>query len=668
MADNFTLLHSPIRIGTMSLKNRIAFPPMNTNYSNENGAVTNLMIDYYARRAKGGAGLVTVESTTIDPKSKNHGAQPQMTNTALIPGWSRLVDKVHRFGAKISIELNHFGADGTVSSGSPEVSSSNVTSRGPSFTIKSLSIPEIKELQQDYVNAIIYAKTAGFDAITFHAAHGNVMPQFFSTMFNKRTDWYGGSLENRMRFALEIIEQAKQAVGDDFPLIMRISGDEYLADGRKLEETIEIVQAMEKAGIAAFDISGGIQATYLFSIAPYNFPDMKGFMMPCAKAIKEVVSVPVIAAGGVRDPFYAEQLIEEGFADIVSLGRSLIADPDFGVKSMAGKTKDIRPCLSCQNCLARIDKDRFMTCTVNPEAGREDEYWQISPALEAKNVLVVGGGAAGLEAARVAGLRGHHVTLIEQSDRLGGAMYAAGLPPHKEKILELIDWYEKQLADLNVTVKKNTPYTDKFAKSVQADTILVATGASYLRKIPGSDAANVLTALEALTHPESVGDKIVIIGGGASGCEAAEYFGARETEFSVQYMKDFSGELVCETKKNPDVTNKDVTVVEMLPDICTDMESFSRRMLIEALQYNNVKIMTKTKVWDIQKNLVRVIDMAQGNLVELEADTVILAGGLMPNQPNVDTSQGNVIYLGDACSPGKIIDASIQAYCTALEI
>lgn len=663
--DNRKLL-KPIKIGSMIIKNRMAFPPMNTNYTNENGAPTELMMDYYARRAKGGAGLITVESTTIDPKSRNHAAQPQIASEAVIPAWSRLTDKVHRFDAKVSIELNHFGADGTVSCGDSEVSSSNVTSRGPQFDVKSLSIEKIHKLQDDYVNAVLNAKEAGFDAITFHAAHGNIMPQFFSTMFNKRTDWYGGSLVNRMRFTVEIVEKARKAVGKNFPLIMRISGEEYLEGGRSLEETVEICKLMENAGIDAFDISGGIQATYLFSISPYNFPGIEGFMMPAAKAIKEATTVPIIAAGGVRDSEFAEKLLQNGFADIISFGRAFLADPDFGVKTIMHRGSEIRPCLSCQNCLSRIDKDRFLTCTVNPEVGRENDFKKLEATSDVKNVLVVGGGAAGLEAARVARLCHHNVTLIEKRSELGGSMYVAGIPPHKEKIIDLVKWYERTLIKDGVKIIKNKEYVPEFSKKM--DITFIATGAKYLKNIPGSEDANVLTAAEALIEPEKVGEKIAIIGGGATGCEVAEFFGAQEIKFKIKCMKDFAGELVCETYPDPGFKNKDVTIIEMTSEIGVDIESFSKKILLKTLELNKVKLMTNSKVWNIEGNIIRVIDMAGGEIIELQADTVILAGGLISNRVELGEIESKIVYLGDANRPGRIVDAVFQAYCAAKEI
>ena len=660
------MLFQPIRIGSMKLKNRMVFPPMNTNYSNENGAPLELMMDYYARRAKGGASLITVESTTIDPASRNHGAQSQLSGTASIPLWSKVVDKIHRYDAKVSIELNHFGADGTVSSGGLEPSSSNVTCRGPEFEVHEMSIEDIHNMQKQYVDAVVNAQNAGFDAVTFHAAHGNIMPQFFSELYNKRTDWYGGSFENRVRFAREIVEQARATVGPKFPLIMRISGDEYIEGGRTIEETVEVCKVMEKAGIDAFDISGGITGTYLFSISPYNLPGLKGFMMPSAKAVKEAVSVPVIGAGGVRDPEYAEELLQNGFADLISLGRSFIADPDFGIKAMEDRSDDIRPCLTCGNCLAEICKDRILTCTVNPEVGREDNFKEIQKAENSRKVLVVGGGASGLEAARVSALRGHRVTLIEKNPELGGSMAAAGIPPHKEKITELVKWYEKTITDLGVDIRKNSLFQKEMSKDY--DVVISAVGADYMRVIPGSGGGSVMTAVEALNAPEKVGERVVIIGGGATGCETAEFFGAQEYEIYLNRMKNFSGDLDMTVTRNQEFHNKDVTIVEMMPELGAEMEEFSRKILLETLKVNGVKIMVNTKVWNIDNNIVRVVDKNRGDVIELPADTVILAGGLRSNEIEPASGSTKVYKIGDANEPGRIINALFRAYCTAREI
>ena len=662
--SQFKNLESQIRINRMWVRNRISFPPINECQSDENGAPTDAMCAYYEARARGGAGLVTVGSTTISATSRNHGAQGQMSDSKYVPPYSHLVDRIHRYGAKASIELNHFGAEASVDSGVPNVSSSNVCARDARY-IRALELDEIKEIQKQYVQAVVWAKKAGFDAVTFHAAHGNIMPQFFSTLYNKRTDWYGGSFENRIRFAKEIVEMARSAVGPAYPLIMRISGDEYIEGGRTLEETVEICIAMEKAGIDCFDVSGGLQATYMYSIMPHNLPGMKGFMMPSAKAVKEAVSVPVIGAGGIRTPEHAEQLLKEGYADMISLGRSMIADPEFVNKAFEGRMDEIRPCLSCLYCFARTSQDRFLACAVNAECGRESVFGQIPLARESKRILIVGGGPAGMEAARVSALRGHKVTLLEKNEKLGGSVFAAGIPEHKDEMHDLIRWYEKQLSDNKVEVKCNTAYD--VAMSPEYDVVFSAAGASYMRVIDGCNQNHVITAVEALVNPERVGEHVVVIGGGNTGCEVAEYFGAREYTFTTNKMKDFSMEMIIEVTKTAGEHNRDVTVVEMMPQLCPEREGFSRRIMMKQLEINNVKIRTKTKVHKITDKAVQVVDMNAGDFIEIPADTVILAGGLKPE--NIEVAEGvKTMKLGDANAPSLIADAIFSAYCAAYDI
>ena len=662
--SKYKQLEAPIRINRMWLRNRMVFPPINECQSNENGAPTEAMCAYYAARAKGGAALVTVGSTTITPDSRNHGAQGQLSDPKYVPPYSHLVDCIHQYGAKASIELNHFGAEASIWSGKPAMSSSNVSARDTRY-IKAMDIDDIHEVQRQYVQAVVWAKKAGFDAVTFHAAHGNIMPQFFSTLYNKRTDWYGGSFENRIRFAREIVEMAREAVGPAFPLIMRISGDEYIEGGRTLEETVEICKEMEKAGIDCFDVSGGLQATYMYSIMPGNLPGMEGFMMPSAQAIKAAVSVPVIGAGGMRRPEQAEQYLADGWADLISFGRAFIADPEFANKALEGREADIRPCLSCLYCFARTGKDQFLACTVNAECGRESRMGEIQPARTKKRVLVVGGGPSGMEAARVSALRGHSVTLMERQDRLGGSVYAAGIPAHKECMHRLIAWYEKQLRDLGVEVLLGRAYAP--ADSEAFDVVFDAVGASYIRRIPGSEGANVMTAIEALTHPDKVGERVVVIGAGSTGCEVAEYFGARERTFTTHRVKNFEMEMEIEEQRVEGAHNRDVTLVEMMPELCADRESFSRRLLLKQLEINGVRTMVKTKVRRILDGVVEVVDMNAGDLVELPADTVVLAGGLMPR--SIETADGvRHIKVGDTAAPGPIAPAVFSAYCAAREI
>lgn len=662
--EDLKLLNSPIRIGRMIVKNRINFPPMNTNYANENGVPTRQMIEYYGRRAKGGAGLVTVEAVTVDARSRNHGAQPRLVDDTGLNGWSRLTDKVKRYGARVTVELVHMGSDGDSDF---RVSSSNITSKG-NFPVHPLSVEEILKIEDQFAETARLAKQVGFDAITLHAAHGVLLSEFLSPLYNKRNDAYGGSVENRARIVVEVIEKIRKQVGPAFPIIVRFSAVDLIEGGQTIEDSKKLAKLLEQAGADALDISAGNAAAYLFSIAPYSLPGMMGNLVPYAKQIKSVVKIPVITAGGIRNPYVAEGFLQDGCADIVSFGRPFIADPDFGKKCLCGKFEDVRPCLSCQNCMDSMDKGSFLACTVNAEAGREDEFGVIQKAEEKKKVCVVGGGPAGMEAARVAALRGHEVVLVEKRNQLGGSVLAAGIPPHKEKLLELIDWYKKQLSALGVTVQTGTAFDAKKLED-DFDAVILACGASYLRRIPGSDRPGVITAIEALLEPDRVGEKIAVIGGGVSACEVAEYFGGRAYEFQIHGMKDFGGELVYDRKEVANIKNKDVTIIEMLDDIASDMDSENRIMMKFVLEQNGVKVLTGTRVEEIREDGVSVVSLRSGETQLVEADTIILAGGLCPNEIGQELPSGiEVFSAGDCTQPGKIVKAVYQGYSAALEL
>ena len=653
-----TLLSNPIKIGRLKIKNRYVMPPMNTNFSNENGSITEQMTEYYVRRAQGGVGLIIVEAASVVSDIINHGVQPLLHDEKYIPAWANMVEKIKRYGAKVSVEIAHYGSEGAIG---PKVSASDVSSI--SNDVRPLTIDEIDVIVDQFVATVMNAKTAGFDAVTLHAAHGYGLAQFLSPLYNKRTDEYGGSLENRMRILLRIIEKCRAKVGKNYPIMVRFSVDEFIAGGRELEESIEIAKMLEKAGVDAIDVSAGVPSTYVFGIPPYSMPGRYGFLVSQTKEIKRAVNVPVICVSGIRTPQQAEEIISNGDADMIALGRTLIADPDFCNKAFNGQDEDIRQCLSCQYCLDTLNSGRSLRCTVNPEAGREYEFDVIEKAHIKKKVAVVGAGPAGMEAARVAALRGHEVTLYDNKARLGGTLTAASVPPNKEKIGQLIQWYKKQLSDLKVQVKLDTEINSQVKKT---DTLVLACGASYAKMVQGCDKKIVISATEALNNPEKVGDKIVIIGGGVSGSEVAEYFAGEQVKIDILRAKDFSGELEYKTQVNPNEPKKDITIIEMLGDICNDMDDFNRPIMKITLKENGVKIMTNTKALCINDQSVSVVNMETDEVRELEADTVVLSSGLISNKiESIDGSGCETYWIGDCNQPGKISDAIYSGYYTS---
>lgn len=663
MDKNFQALLHPTRIGGMVLKNRMAMSPMNTNYSNENGSITPQMEEYYVRRAKGGVGMITLEAASVSPDSRNHGVQPMLYDEKFIPAWSNLIERLQSYGSKVSIEIAHFGSEAVLM---PRVSASDIC-RFPDGKVKPLTIKEIIELEDKFVKTITNAKLAGADAVTLHGAHGYLIAEFLSPLYNKRADEYGGTLENRARFVADIIRKSKEEVGARFPVIVRYSVDEFVEGGRKLEESVKLARLLEKAGADAVDLSAGIPASYFFTNPPHSLPNASCFLAPYAKEVKKAVGIPVICSNGIRSPFDAEKMITDGAADVIGMARTLLAEPDFCNKVRDGRPDDIRPCLSCQYCFQTLDSGRSLRCMVNAENGREYQYLNVEKAQAPGNVVVAGGGPAGMEAARVAAVRGYHVTLFEKGESLGGTLRVAALPPHKEKIAALIQWYEKQLKDLNVEIRLNTEFTPKAAAEFDPQTrIVLAVGSSYARRIEGSNGENVVTAAEVLAHPEKAGKNVVIIGGGATGCETAEFLAGGRVELEFTGIDGVAGELEYTVKKRDGApAGHDITIVEMMDEICSDMDEYDKPVMKLTLKENDVHVHEKTTVKKITREGVWVTKQGTGPDTLLPADTVVLAGGLLPNSIDVDLCDSRFYPAGDSHKPGRIANAVYDGFAVA---
>lgn len=649
-------MSTPIRIGTMLLKNRFVMPPMNTNYSDSNGCLTPQMERYYIRRAQGGVGFMVLEAVSVSPDTRNHGVQPMLWDEKFVPAWSNLIETIQSYGTKVSIEIAHFGSEATLP---PRMSSSDV-SRFPNAGVEVMSLERIREVQRAFVHTIANARMAGADAVTLHGAHGYLIAEFLSPLYNHRTDAYGGSLENRARFVTEIIEAVHREIDPRYPVIVRYSVDEYVTGGRTVEESAALAKLLEAAGAAAVDLSAGVPNTYTFTNPPNGLGDTACMLIDKAAQVKKAVKVPVICANTIRYPDEIKAILAAGKVDLVALARPLLADPDFPKKAMAGQDADIRPCLSCQHCFRTLDSGRSLRCAVNPETGREYLFGPIQKQTPLK-VLVLGGGAAGMEAARVAALEGHSVTLAEAGPTLGGSLVAASIPPNKGKIGKLVEWYCRQLENLGVTVLFDTPASDELVRKLAPDRVLLACGAQYMRRIPGSEGQNVLTAVEALTQPERVGKNVVIIGGGASGCESADFFAGERIALHWLGKEGVAGPLryeksVDETKNN----GRSVTIVEMLPEIASDMDEFNKELMRVTLHEKGVTALTGTRVIEIGPNSVRVA--AGERETTLPADTVLLAAGLVPKEPALNC---RCIPIGDSSKPGRIADASFSAYSAA---
>ncbi|MCX5866395.1 MAG: FAD-dependent oxidoreductase [Proteobacteria bacterium] len=641
-------LFKPIRIGAMEVRNRIVLPPMTLSYGMADGTVSERLRDYYEARAKGGAGLIIAEAAGIHPDRK-YGLFPLgLYNDAQVESWSQVARVVHSRGAKLAVQIMDPGPEGIkMLTGIQPVGPSAVVGRGLFRDVpRELSVGEIEAMIEDFSGAAHRAKEAGLDAVEIHAAHGYALVgSFLSPFSNKRTDSYGGSLEGRLRFLLEIIKAIRKRVGQDFPIIVRISGEERRTGGRTFQESQFIARILVDTGVDALEISGGTVPTVMWAVVPPSGTPL-ALNAPFAEAIKQVVDVPVICVGRINSPQIAEFVLEAGKADLVSMGRALHADPELPNKAAAGRFEDIVPCVACNcGCIGKVQQGQQATCTVNPAAGREKEM-VIVPTEKPKKVLVAGGGPAGLEAARVAALRGHTVTLCEKKEKLGGQVNLASVPPFMQEISQLIKYLSLQVQKAGVKVILGQEVTPELIDKIRPDVVIVATGASPLvpKNIPGTDKGTVVTAWDVLGgHEAGTARKAVIIGGNLTGCETADF--------------------LAQPSDNLMAAPTDVTILEMRDAVALDSMAEPRHLLLDRLREKRVQIQLRAEVKEILDDGVVFVRDGQEESVH-GAEYVILAMGAIPVDNLSTEIKGRVAetyVIGDASEPRRTLEAITEA-------
>jgi NAD(H)-dependent 7beta-hydroxy-3-oxo-delta4-cholenoic acid oxidoreductase len=644
----FRHLFTPIQIGNMVVRNRIVMPPMHMGYGTMDGTISEKYVDYYEARAKGGAGLIITEATAVHPDRK-YGLCPLcLFDDALIPSWKQLADTVHRHGAKLAAQLMDPGPEVMkILTGMDPVGPSPVAGRSLFRSMpRELTAGEIEAIVEDFGHAVHRAQKAGLDAVEIHAAHGYALVgSFMSPFFNKRTDAYGGSLERRAKILLDIIQSARDEVGPDFPLIVRIAGDERRTGGRTLQESQFIARIVVDAGADAIEVSGGTIPTVFWAVvAPSGTP--LALNADFANAIKQVVDVPVICVGRINTPRVAEFVLETGKADMVSMGRALHADPELPNKAAAGALDDIAPCIACNiGCIGTVMTGRHATCIVNPAAGKEREM-ALVPTDKPKRVLVAGGGPAGLEAARVAALRGHKVALFEKKGKLGGQINLASVPPFMQEISQLVQYLSRQVEKAGVQVELGKEVTPELIDEFKPDVMIVATGAEPLipESLRGIDRDNVVTAWEVLGgHEASLAGNVVIVGGGLVGCETADF--------------------LAQTTDNMDAAATHVTILEMQERLALDGNSEARHLLMDRLHEKRVDIMLKSRADEIIDG--GVLFTKDGKEISVQgAEYVILATGAKSVDSlseAVKDKVAEVYVIGDARNPATALQATADA-------
>jgi len=558
MKAKYQNLFEPIKIGGVEIKNRFVLAPMGPGgLCAADGTFNERGVEYYVERAKGGTGLimtgVTYVENDIEKCSMPSVACPTINPLNFVATGKKMTERIHAHGSKIFLQLS--AGFGRVSIptvvGKTAVGPSPIPHRWlPDVVCRELTIEEIKTYVKKFAESAVIAKNAGFDGVEIHAVHeGYLLDQFAISFFNKRTDEYGGSLRNRLRFATEIVRAIKEACGQDFPVSLRYSiksfikdwkqgglpGEEFEEKGRDIEEGIEAAKILEEAGYDAFNGDVGSYDSWYWAHPPMY--QEKGLYLPYNEILKKILKVPVITAGRMEDPELASDAIEQGKTDMIGLGRPLLADAEIPNKILADEYDRVRPCLSCQEgCMGRLASFSSISCAVNPACGREAEYG-LKPADIKKSIVIIGGGVAGLEAARVCAIRGHKVALFEKTDRLGGNIIPGGVPDFKEDDRALAKWYTNELKDLNVAVHYSTTVTKDKLKEIKADEVILATG-SIPRTLNIGNAKNVYTAEEVLLGEKDPGESIIIIGAGLVGCETALWLVDQGKKVTIVELQD----------------------------------------------------------------------------------------------------------------------------------
>ena len=627
-------LFSPISIGSLKLANRIVMPPMATNFASPEGYVTEKQIDYYVERAKGGVGYITVEHTGILEQGKASPKMLLISSDTHAAHFKKLVDAIHNAGGKVFVQINHAGRQTMPSiTGCPIVGPSPISHLPdpPEEMIpRELSVNEIGSLTQAYTDAAQRVKEIGADGVDLHMAHGYLICAFLSPFSNKRTDEYGGDIQGRAKFAVEVLKSVRARVGEDFPICCRLSGDEYVEGGLDIEQIKKIAEILETEGADILHISAANAASVYMNHPPYYLEE--GIFVHLAQAVKSVVNIPVITVGRIRNPRMANDIIQDGRADLISMGRALIADPHLPNKARAGRFEEIVPCISCNKCIQTLRKD-FVRCSVNPMAGNEARF-RFPNAEQPKRVWIVGGGPGGLKSAEIAAARGHKVKLFEKENILGGRVRIGAIPPQKSVLNEFIDYLEGRARAFGADIQLGKEFTEDMIDAGNPDVLIVATGAApQLPEIKGVKESGALNVDEAISNGDKIGESVLVIGGGGTGAEIADLLSEK---------------------------GKKVTIVEMLDSIASDLVGHLQHFLLKRLQEKHVTILTKTKVKEIGKTYA-VVENASGTRRLEGFDTIVTAvGGESPNDAVYQNLKGKVkeLYvIGDAAQPREIIDA-----------
>lgn len=647
-SQSYPMLFSPIKVGTQEVKNRVFMPPVSTNLA-DHGYVTDALVDHYTARAKGGVGLIITEVVTVEPTYTYLPGDMCCYDDTFIPGWEKLAAAVHQYGAKIMPQLFHPAYMAFNVPGTPRLIAPSFV--GPSYAREAprpITIDEIHELTHQFGDAAVRMLKAGVDGVEVHAAHAHgMLGGFLSPQYNKRTDEYGGSLDARMRFLLEVIAEIRERCGEDFIIDVRISGDEYTDGGLTLNDMIYVSRRLEKAGVDMIHVSGGTTIKRGSAIPAAGTKQASHAAL--SREIKKHVGIPVATVGRINEAWIAEELIEDGAADICMMGRANLCDAEFCNKAAAGCAEEVRPCIGCLRCLNGIMFGKPISCTVNPDVEHDEAGYE--PAAEKKSVLVVGAGPAGMEAAYIAARRGHNVVLVDKQKEPGGQLRIASVPPAKQELTRVIKYQFSRLAEAGVDVRMGVELT---AEDIQRDfagyEVVLSYGAEPI--VPGfmTGFKQVMTADDLLAGRAFPGKKIVIVGGGSVGCETADYLAPLVNDLAP--------------------SNRDVTLIEMTKTLAANEGGAGRAVLVTRILDKGVHVLTEAKLTSVTEDTIAYEKDGEEHVIE-GADTLVLALGYRPNTQLADalSEAGFTCHVvGDSKQCGNLRDAIEAAYALACEL
>ncbi len=634
----YTHLFEPIKVGNTVIKNRVFMPPISTNLA-DHGYVTDELIRHYAARAKGGVGLIVSEVVTVEPTYIYLPGDMSIYDDSFIEGWKKLFTEVHKYGAKLLPQLFHPAYMAFPVPGTPQlIAPSNVGPYYAKSAPRAVTKEELKVIIRQFGEAAYRVKQAGGDGVEIHAAHAHgLLGGFLTPLYNKRCDEYGGDINGRLRLTLEVIEEVRRKCGEDFIIDVRISGDEYSDGGLNINDATYIAKQLEKAGADMLHVSGGTTIKRGSSIpAPGT---KQGSHAALAKAIKQQVSIPVATVGRITEPWIADELIANGIADACMIGRANLCEPEFANKAYEGKEIEIRPCIGCLRCLNGIMFGKRVSCTINPSFELENED-TLTVTDFPKQILVIGGGVAGMEAAYVARKRGHHVVLCEAKEELGGQLHLACVPVGKQDLTKVVQYMSHRLETAGVEVRLNTPVTKELLEQEFKDYEIIAAAGAKANIIPAfTNFRQWMTADDILAGKQFPGRKIVIIGGGSVGCELADYLAPLLNDRFIR--------------------NRDITVLEMEQEIMMSETGPGRSLLVQRMIQKGISIQCRAKVISTTEDSITYEQNGQEYTIS-DADTLVFSNGYHIDSSMEDMlKEVNVNYhlIGDGHKVGTIKDA-----------